>query len=153
MVRSKPLRRAPDAGEDAYVLDDQVGFLMRRAHQRHVAIFADCMEELGLTPTQFSALVKIREESAVSQNRLGRLTAMDSATILGVVQRLLKRGLVKRRPDLKDSRSTILTLSAAGEALVEKAIPRAKKATQLTLRPLAAPLRRTLLQLLGQIVE
>src|SRR6185312_15846978 len=76
---------ASDAESDGYVLEEQIGFVLRRAHQRHVAIFAESMAELGLTPTQFSALAKIRDEGPVSQNRLGRLTSMDPANILGVV--------------------------------------------------------------------
>src|SRR5437763_7581382 len=94
--RAKPAIAA-DAMVDAYVLEAQIGFVLRRAHQRHVAIFAECMDELGLTPTQFSALRKIDDEGTVSQGRLGRLTSMDPTNILGVVQRLIQRGLVSRR--------------------------------------------------------
>ncbi|HEX9446411.1 MAG TPA: MarR family winged helix-turn-helix transcriptional regulator, partial [Dongiaceae bacterium] len=81
---------AEDAA-NGYELDAQIGFVLRRAHQRHVAIFAECLSDYALTPQQFSALAKIRETGGVSQNRLGRLTAMDPATILGVVQRLVQR--------------------------------------------------------------
>jgi DNA-binding MarR family transcriptional regulator len=153
-MRSKPaLRLAAVASEQSYVLEEQVGFLLRRAHQRHVAIFLDCMGELGLTPRQFSALVKIRDEAEVSQNKLGRLIAMDSATILGVVQRLLKRGLIKKRASLEDSRSTILSLSPRGEALLREAIPLAKIATQKTLESLDAPSRRVLCRMLDRLDE
>ncbi len=50
-----------------YELEAQIGFVLRRAHQRHVAIFVDCMTGLALTPQQFSALAKVQEEG-------GRLT-------------------------------------------------------------------------------
>src|SRR5215471_8405499 len=71
-----------------YRLEDQVGHLMRRAHQRHTAIFQEGLGDCDLTPTQFAALVKIKELGKVTQNLLGRHTAMDPATIQGVVQRL-----------------------------------------------------------------
>ena len=64
----------------SYKLDDQVGFVLRQAQQRHAALFASLMIE-GLTPTQWAALSKLAEIGATSQNRLGRLTAMDAATI------------------------------------------------------------------------
>ena len=86
------------AGE--YVLDEQVGFLMRVAMQRHTAIFMSRMIE-ALTQTQFAALAKLYEVGPCSQNHLGRLIYLDAATIKGVVDRLGARGLVTRaqRPE------------------------------------------------------
>jgi len=141
------------ASEDEYRLEEQVGFLLRRAHQRHVAIFANAVNGLNLTPTQFSALVKIRDEGGVSQNLLGRLTAMDPATILGVVQRLLQRRLVARGSDPRDPRASVLTLTTAGHALVERAIPRARAATERTAEPLSSAQARELSRLLGKIAQ
>lgn len=151
-MRSRTVVRTA-ATEAWYELEAQIGFLLRRANQRHVAIFTECMADLGLTPTQFSALVKIRDEGGVSQNRLGRLTAMDPATILGVVQRLLQRRLIARRPDPRDPRSALLTLTAAARALLDQAIPRAHAATERTSEPLSPPQRRELLRLLGKIAQ
>src|ERR1700722_10722267 len=80
-----------DDREEPYVLDEQVGFALRQAQQRHTTIFAAKMIE-DLTPTQWAALAKLREVGDCSQNHLGRLTAMDAATIKGVVDRLTARG-------------------------------------------------------------
>ncbi|MDY0882796.1 MarR family winged helix-turn-helix transcriptional regulator [Dongia soli] len=143
-------RRAADAAV-LYELESQIGFVLRRAHQRHVSIFADCMAELSLTPQQFSALVKIQDEVAVSQNRLGRLTAMDPATILGVVQRLIQRGLVNRSPDPVDPRSTRLTLTEKGQELVASALPMAREATDRTLAHLSSAERKDLQRLLSKL--
>jgi DNA-binding MarR family transcriptional regulator len=143
-------RLAADAAV-LYELEAQIGFVLRRAHQRHVSIFAESMSGLSLTPQQFSALVKIQDEAAVSQNRLGRLTAMDPATILGVVQRLVQRGLVNRSPDPVDPRSTRLTLTTKGQELVASALPMAREATDRTLARLTAAERRDLLRLLGKL--
>ena len=74
----------PEIEEDAYVLDAQVGYLMRLANQRHSSLFQDTMP-FNLTATQFAALVKLYENGTCSQNELGRQTAMDVATIKGVV--------------------------------------------------------------------
>ncbi|MFC3117565.1 MarR family winged helix-turn-helix transcriptional regulator [Jhaorihella thermophila] len=93
-------------GTDDYVLDEQVGFLMRRANQRHLAIFARSIPDL--TPTQFAALARLCELERVSQNALGRATAMDAATIKGVVDRLRARGLVEVTPDEVDQRRVVL---------------------------------------------
>src|ERR1700754_4901329 len=76
-----------------YVLNDQIGFLLRVAMQRHTAIFMSRMIE-GLTQTQFAALAKLFEVGPCSQNHLGRLIYLDAATIKGVVDRLSVRGFV-----------------------------------------------------------
>ena len=61
---------------DGYAVEDQVGYLLRRAHQRHAALFLEGMAEAELTPTQFTALIKTVELGRVTQNHLGRLAAM-----------------------------------------------------------------------------
>ena len=141
----------PGSAQD-YVLEDQVGHLLRRAHQRHTAIFQEGMDEAQLTPTQFAALVKIKDLGCVSQNQLGRLTAMDPATIQGVVQRLLSRGLIERQPDLADRRCTELRLTSAGEALAGRAIERARAITAATLTPLGEEERAKFLTLLRRLI-
>src|SRR6476660_9179168 len=93
----------PDISEDHYVLDDQVGFLMRIAMQRHTSIFTSRMIE-GLTQTQFAALAKLYEVGPCSQNHLVRLIYLDPATIQGVVDRLHLRGFVTALKYPKDCR-------------------------------------------------
>ena len=140
-----------DAGLDGYGIDDQVGFLLRRAHQRHTGLFAGAMAEWGLTPTQFNALVRVVEYGAVAQNQLGRLVAMDPATIQGVVRRLLARTLVERRADALDRRATVLSPTPAGRALAAAAIPAARAVTAATLAPLDPADRTRFLDLLRRM--
>ncbi len=136
-----------------YVLEEQVGHLLRRAHQRHTAIFQNRIGDAQLTPLQFAALVKLRDLGEVSQNLLGRLTAMDAATMQGVIKRLAARGLIERRPDPDDRRRLILSLSAEGCALVDTLVPRGETITGLTLEPLSPAEQRTFLSLLAKISE
>jgi len=152
-VSSEATGQLAEDAANGYELDAQIGFVLRRAHQRHVAIFAECLSDYALTPQQFSALAKIRETGGVSQNRLGRLTAMDPATILGVVQRLVQRGLIERAPDPVDPRSTRLTLTAAGTELIVEAIPHAMEATDRTLAALTPGQRRDLVALLAKLAD
>jgi DNA-binding MarR family transcriptional regulator len=133
-----------------YLLDEQVGFLLRQASQRHTAIFAARMIE-DLTPTQWAALARLNERGPCSQNLLGRLTAMDGATIKGVVNRLVSRGLAETRPDARDTRRLTIALTQAGHELVRRAAPVAHQITQETLAPLSASERRTIGKLLGKL--
>lgn len=132
-------RARPQPVEDAaaYVLEDQVGYLLRCAHQRATEIFNAVMGEFGVTPTQFAALAKLDDLQAVSQNHLGRLTAMDPATISGVVGRLTARGFVQASPDAKDARVVVLGLTPAGTAAVAAMKAVAAGVSRRTLEPLA----------------
>lgn len=140
---------------DGYTVESQVGFLLRRAHQRQTALWQACMAEgIGereLTPRQFTALVKVVQHGRVTQNQLGRMAAMDPATIQGVVRRLIARGLVDRALDPLDRRTAVLTASAAGAALARRGVAHARLATERTLAPLSPAERRTLLDLLARI--
>ena len=98
MTRSVSPKRSIKPSRPAYVLEEQIGFILRQVWQRHAAIFA---REIGinLTPTQWAALAKLTETGPCSQNQLGRLTAMDVATIKGVIDRLTARGLTETSAD------------------------------------------------------
>ena len=134
-----------------YVIEDQVGFLLRRAHQRHAALFLSGMADAALTPTQFTALVKIGELGRVTQNQLGRLAAIDPATTLGVVRRLVGRGLVRRGRDPDDRRTAVLSPTPAGLAMAERAVAAARWVTEATLQPLDGAERAVFLSLLRRL--
>lgn len=133
-----------------YVLDDQIGFLLRRAQQRHLAIFAAGMPG-NLTSRQFAALAKLAAVGPTSQNALGRLTAMDNATISGVLGRLEERGLVQRRAQPGDRRLLEVSLTPAGSDLVAGCLAAAGQISAQTLAPLAPEEQRLLLELLRRL--
>jgi DNA-binding MarR family transcriptional regulator len=147
----KDLPRQRDLPPSTYVLEDQVGHLLRRAHQRHVAIFQQGIGAAALTPMQWAALFTLVREGKASQNRLGRLTAMDPATIQGVVRRLCARGLIARSADPSDRRASVLAPTEAGIALVEATLPAAIAISEATLAPLDPAERRVFLQLLQRM--
>lgn len=132
-----------------YRLDDQVGFLLRRASQRHLSIFGKSIS--GLTPMQFATLAKLTEAGALSQNALGRLTAMDAATIKGVVDRLKKQGLVQTESDKTDRRRTIVSLTPAGKDRFSGLSDMAAEVSDQTLKPLSGTERAMFLHLLRKL--
>ena len=113
--------RPRSAAKSEYRLDDQVGFLLRVAMQRHTSIFMSRIVK-GLTQTQFAALAKLREVGPCSQNQLGRLIYLDAATTKGVVDRLEVRSLITARPDANDRRRRAIALTEAGRAVADAAI-------------------------------
>ncbi|MCV6584974.1 MAG: MarR family transcriptional regulator [Marinibacterium sp.] len=136
--------------ETEYTLDDQVGYLLRLANQRHTAIFqAHTLN--SMTATQFAALVRIAEQGTCSQNRLGRLAAMDVATIKGVVDRLKHKGLTVTAPDPSDKRRTLISLSPEGAELLARMKEAGARVTRETLAPLSESEQDTLIGLLRRI--
>ena len=141
-----PVAAENGAEEEAYVLDAQIGYLLRLANQRHALIFQE-LSVLDLTPTQFSAMVRLLDEGECSQNELGRRTAMDVATIKGVVDRLRGKGLVTLNPDPNDKRRTTISAaspparsksrSQASSSPLVSAVP-ATRMRRITLSPLSA---------------
>jgi MarR family transcriptional regulator, lower aerobic nicotinate degradation pathway regulator len=129
----QPHSAAPPAG---YVLEDQIGYVLRCAHQRATEIFNAVMGGFGVTPTQFAALAKLDDLQAVSQNQLGRLTAMDPATISGVVGRLIARGLIRQSPNPRYARHILLTLTPLGKTAIAEMKAVAGDVTRRTLQPL-----------------
>ncbi|KQT55226.1 MULTISPECIES: MarR family winged helix-turn-helix transcriptional regulator [unclassified Aureimonas] len=139
-----------ETGSAAYVLDEQVGFILRQVQQRHATIFVSHFAS-DLTPTQWAVIAKLAEIGEVSQNLLGRHTAMDVATIKGVVERLVKRGLVRTQPDPVDRRRLSISLSPAGRDCFDASVANARTVTEETLQPLDAQERQLLLGLLEKI--
>ena len=154
MARSVAAKKSVKQGKilhkPPYVLDEQVGFILRQVWQRHSSIFS---RDIGtnLTPTQWAALSKLAETGPCSQNQLGRLTAMDVATIKGVIDRLTARGLTETSPDLEDGRRLLVSLTRAGQQVVEKAAPNALLISKETVAPLDAKERETLMELLTKL--
>jgi DNA-binding MarR family transcriptional regulator len=134
---------------DGYRLQEQIGFVLRKAHQRHVAIFAARIADL--TPPQFATLAKLADVGETSQNQLGSLVAMDAATVKGVIDRLKARGLVELTRHEVDKRRLLVKLTAEGRETVERLIPLAQQITTETLGPLSPREATALLKLLSRI--
>jgi DNA-binding MarR family transcriptional regulator len=137
-------------GPSEYRVDQQIGFFLRQANQRHVSIFTSRMGD-RLTTTQWAALSKLKEIQPTSQNQLGRETAMDVATIKGVVDRLVARDFIQSAPDPNDGRRLILSLAAEGEAALSRNLATARSVTEETLSPLTSGERMMLIELLTKI--
>jgi DNA-binding MarR family transcriptional regulator len=132
-----------------YHLQEQIGFVLRKAHQRHVSIFASHIADL--TPPQFAALAKLHDIGETSQNQLGQLIAMDAATVKGVIDRLKARGLVALSRHEGDKRRLLVSLTSQGRGAVLSLIPKAQAITEETLAPLSSKEAASLLKLLAKI--
>ncbi|MBY4899134.1 MarR family winged helix-turn-helix transcriptional regulator [Cupriavidus sp. AU9028] len=141
------------ASGDVYDFHDQIGHLLRRAYQRHVAIFQESIPDSDLTAAQFVTLCAVKEMEGCSLNDIVKATAIDQATIRGVIERLKARGFLAVAADPNDRRKLIVRMTSKGLALVDKTIPFAKAVTEATFGDLNEAERVALLFLLRKMLS
>lgn len=145
-----PLHR-PSAEPPGADLDGHAVHLLRCAQKRASALFVAELGDKQLTPAQYLAITRLYNEKRASQNQLGRMTAMDPATIQGVVQRLMGRGLIERKPDGNDRRRVLLRLTEAGRTAVEEINDRVGAINDRILQPLSRSERELFIRLLKRL--
>lgn len=144
------MQSANGQSKERYIMERQVGFLMRVAMQRHTAIFMSLIPH-KLTQTQFAVVAKLAEVGTTSQNQLGRLVCLDAATTKGVVDRLRTRGIVTIEVNPRDRRHSMVALTKAGARIAKQSIDRAHQITMKTLAPLKRNEQRAIVQLLQKM--
>ncbi|MFL9825173.1 MarR family winged helix-turn-helix transcriptional regulator [Rhodoplanes sp. SY1] len=142
---------AATAASRPYDFREQIGHLLRRAYQRHVAIFQQNAADAQLTAVQFVTLCTLRERGPSSQSELVRATAVDQGTIRGIIERLTARRLVAITTDGDDRRKVIVHLTARGSAMIDRMVPSAHHITELTMGDLAPVERVALVHLLRKM--
>lgn len=102
-----------------------VGHLIRRLHQRSTQLFMQRMQQAGfdLTPVQFAAMDAISNDPGIDQARVAEAIAYDRATIGGVIERLVQKGLVARMVSKRDRRAREVSLTAEGADLLQRIRP------------------------------
>ena len=156
--RSLPLsseRAAVKRGDaefaNAYVLDEQIGFRLRRAHQRASTIFADLMAKYDVTPTQFATLAKLDEIGPMSQHQLSRVTALEHAEMLAVIGRLQRQTMIRCRPSPLDHRLIEIELTPEAQIAMTAMKDAAAKVSAKTLGPLSPADAKQLISLLSRL--
>ena len=105
---------------DTGVLDDLIGYALRRAQIQVFQHLVERLDAYDLRPAQFSALVIIAENTGPTQAELARLLAIEPPQVVPMVNKLEERGLALRVRCKPDKRSYGLFLSKAGETLVKE---------------------------------
>lgn len=136
-----------------YDLAEHAAHVIRRAHQRATARFQQVMGEHDLTPTQMAALATIMKHGELSQNQLGRLTAMDPSTISIVIRKLLKHGLVQRFASAEDQRLTIIRLTDKGVRYTGAMLTKSVEVGRRVLAPLKPSERALFMEMLHRVAD
>ncbi|AMM15707.1 MarR family transcriptional regulator [Burkholderia sp. PAMC 28687] len=153
-MRIDPPTRSSDTSQPPspqYEVSEQIGHLLRKAYQRHLFIFGRSIDDPQLTAVQFAVLSASRKLGPSSMSDLGKATAIDAATVRGIIERLRARDLIELRTNRDDRRKVIVQLTQAGEELVEGVTPVARRISELTMSDLNDAERVAVLYLLRKL--
>ncbi len=127
------------------------GSLIRRAQQRHVAIW---MREVStdVTSVQYAVLLVLEQRPGVSQRELGDELDLDRSTIAELAARMVRNGLVERISDPQDKRRNTLFLTTTGRELLAELKPRVGNVERVLTQQLSATERDTLRQLIDRLL-
>ena len=142
------------AAQEAYrVLGQRPGFLVRRLHQIHLALFADECKGFGVTPVQYSILTVAAAQPGLDQAALANEVGVDRTTMAGVLARLERRGLVRRSRVARDARRKLVHATVAGRRLLARMDGPARRAHERTVAALPSRERAAFIELLRRLVD
>jgi DNA-binding MarR family transcriptional regulator len=127
------------------------GSLIRRAQQRHVAVWQSVVS-MEISSVQYAALVVLSHNPGASQRELGDGLDLDRSTIADIVSRMIRKGLIERGQAPDDKRRKTLSLTPEGKSQLLSLQPRVETLEQVLTTGLkgkeTAELKRLLLALL-----
>ncbi len=126
---------------DQVVLADAPGHLLRRCQQRAVEIFMDEVGTARITPRQFALLLILAQRPGLTQTDLVTETGIDRSTVGDMIDRLVQRGLVRRRRSGRDQRANTLVILPAGLSLLHETMPAVERAQERIMSPLPPEVR------------
>ena len=136
----------------SWPLAERPGFLIRRLHQIHVALFQEACGQFEITPLQYSLLSALAVRKTADQTSLAADIALDRTTTTGALKRLETRKLIERPIDARDRRARLCRLTRHGAALLAKIESAARDAHDSTLKGLNHRERGEFIALMQRIV-
>lgn len=140
---------------DVLKLENQLCFPLYAASKEVVRRYRPFLEELGLTYTQYIAMMVLWEQDGLSVKQLGEYLYLDSGTLTPLLKKMEAQGLLYRSRSNDDERSVLVRLTEQGEALKKRAkdVPAAMAGCMPLSKDEAATLYGLLYKLLENLAE
>jgi DNA-binding MarR family transcriptional regulator len=129
------------------------GYLVRRLHQIHSAIFAEECKAFAITPVQYGLLTALLHYPGSDQVTLGAEIGIDRTNVADVLERLAERGLVRRAKSAADRRMMLAFLTSDGEALTRDMHAAMQRSQDRLLAPLPPSERQAFVAMLVQLID
>ncbi|RKQ72868.1 MarR family winged helix-turn-helix transcriptional regulator [Oceanibaculum indicum] len=159
-VEKKLAPEAPQAegNEDSLIMSRmplwaRPGYLVRRLHQIHYALFFEECAAFDITPVQYGLLTTLAQNPDMDQNSLGRELGIDRTNVADVLNRLAKRGLVARERSKTDRRMVLWRLTVEGEKITGEMYEAMQRAQMKLMEPLRPEERNAFVTMLMRLVD
>ncbi|OED39412.1 hypothetical protein AB833_15460 [Chromatiales bacterium (ex Bugula neritina AB1)] len=129
------------------------GFLIRRLHQIHVAIFLDECNEFNVTPVQFGVLTVLNTQESLDQVTIASSIGVDRNTTADVIRRLEARGLIERPASVTDKRAKLARITEAGRQFVASVQPAMIDAQRRLTKTLSREENEQLMRLMRKLIN
>lgn len=136
----------------SWQLEKRPGFLIRRLHQIHVALFQRKCAGFDITPLQYSLLTALARRGAADQTTLAAEVMLDRTTTTGALKRLQSRKLIERAVHSRDRRAQMCRLTRSGERLLRKIEAPARAAHHETLDGLSKAEQKRFIAMMRKVV-
>ena len=140
------------ADPTAFDINASVVHLLHRADQCTGESFSTSLGHRDLTPRQFAVLVAVAKRDSAMQTTITDDTGIDRSTMVDVVRRLMRRGLLQRRRSRTDARSYVVRLTEEGREIIEAARPEAQAVDQAILSALQPEERGAFVTSLAKVI-
>ena len=114
------MSRSPKADNSGRKLSNFLCFAVYSANLAFGRAYKPVLEALGLTYTQYIAMVALSEEDDQTVGVLGEKLFLESNTLTPILKKLEATGYIRRKRDPADERQVRVGLTAAGRKIVEK---------------------------------
>lgn len=102
-------------------LENQLCFPLYACAKEIVRRYTPLLEPLGLTYTQYIAMMVMWEHKSISVRDMGKLLFLDSGTLSPMLKKMEKAGWITRKRSEEDERMVMVSITAEGEKLHDKA--------------------------------
>lgn len=131
-----------------------LGLMGRELRVTYLAVFRrveDQLEKVGITPQQFALLVVVERNPGARQTLLAKARGLDKSTLVPMIDRLERDGLLERRPLANDRRVRAIWITERGKQILDAAIPVVRESDNLVRGSLTESERAQLLKLMEKI--
>jgi MarR family transcriptional regulator, lower aerobic nicotinate degradation pathway regulator len=145
-------KNAVHKSRNSWPLGQRPGFLIRRLHQIHVALFQKKCAAFEVTPLQYSLLSALARRGTADQTTLAADVALDRTTTTGALKRLQSRKFIDRTVDRRDRRAQICRLTRAGASLLRQMEASARAAHRDTVADLSKAEQKLFIAMMQRLV-
>jgi DNA-binding MarR family transcriptional regulator len=142
-----------EAGEGAYAVDDNLGYLANRTARLMAQMFSRRLQRHGVALAQWAILLVLYARDGQTQRELSRVVAIEPPTVARTIDRMVRDGLVHREPHPRDGRATRIRLTPRALALREELAAESMAGNQFAARVLNAEELEALKTLLRRVID